>query len=255
MKSRVSCLGLLLGLLSLGCTAELESGVYGCSEGACPSGWTCGPDDLCYAPDAEVPLDLYEGCDVDADCVSGSCVRAFDPTATLGQCSTLPTCTSSSECPAVDGRAGACAPEVGCLGACAGAADCETNQDCLMVPRTISETACIELVDPDYSGKADCMTPTDCPTGAICVKASLMDMVGVCQWACAPGLDCAQGANCVRHDDMVSGVGMNPNFACMAPCDGTAGSCGMPPTSLVCYAYPPAGPQHCVPDAWTSLIP
>ena len=246
----------LLALLGLGCTAELQSGVYGCAEGECPAGYTCGPDALCYSPEADVPLDLYEACDVDSDCASGSCVRAFDSTATLGQCSSLPDCSSSAACPMAATRAGVCAPGIGCLGACSGAADCDSLQDCLMVPMTVGETACLELASPDYAGKTACVMPMDCPRGALCVKASMSAIGGVCQWACALGLSCAQGANCVRHDDMIAdGAPNTPRFACMAPCDSAAaGSCGMP-SPVVCQAYPPPGPEHCAPSEWSALFP
>lgn len=235
-----------MATLLLGCTADLPEGTFDCTTGGCPSGWRCFPDNRCYSP-SFAGLALYAPCDVDEDCASGTCVRAYDATATLGQCSE--SCTTTADCPTVEGAddevEGACAPNVGCLAACTTSDDCSDpdDQSCVVAPMTIGETVCVEFVSQDFSGRRPCTNPGECEAGMQCLRAPTLDNVGVCVWPCSPGGPCPPGATC---EAIPSNIATTPQqHACLATCNSTPGSCG----PLMCAAFPGAT-QHCAPPGW-----
>lgn len=231
--------------LVTGCSADLPEGRYDCSnEGGCPDGWRCLPDNRCYSPDF-AGLPLYAQCDVDGDCMSGECVRAFDDEAALGQCSE--SCTTSEDCPSD----GVCAEDVGCLAGCDTSSECANpdQQSCVVVPRTEGETACIEFTTDDYAGRRACtgMGAGDCPSGAMCLRVTALDPVGICVWPCSPEGECPPGGQCEEIPTTIVPAGMNPRHACLAPCDNTPDSCGSP--MLSCAPFPDSM-RHCAPPGW-----
>ena len=230
-------------VLGAGCAADLPDGVYACTDGAgCPDGWRCFPDDRCYSP-SFAGLPLYAMCDLDTDCMSGECVRAFDEDAEFGQCSE--SCSSSEDCPSD----GVCADGMGCLASCSATSACTNTelQSCVVVPMTPGETACVEFTSEDYSGRRTCTGSGsgDCPSGAMCLRAMALDNVGICVWPCSPGGGCPPGGTCEEIPTNIAPT--MPRHACLATCDNMPNACGSP--MLTCAPFPSAS-RHCAPTGW-----
>jgi len=241
---RWALLGLLLALG--GCHAQLEDGVYDCSTGACPDGWTCRSDDRCYSAGAP-GFALYASCEVDEECDSGACVRPFDATAVLGQCSE--TCSGSSSCPTVDGTAGVCA-DGACVRACSTSADCLADMSCLVVPMTPGEHGCMEIVDPAFEASRGCMGQGDCPFPLECVLRDELDTVGICAWPCSPGGECPLEDTC---EQLPEAMGTSTTYParpiCLSSCGAMVpGACTM---GLSCEPFP-GSDAECVPPGWAA---
>ncbi len=249
---RLSAIALvaMFTLLS-GCSADLPDGVFQCmNDEGCPDGWRCFPNSRCYSPSV-VGLPLYALCDVDEDCLSGACVRAYDETADLGQC-TEP-CVSDTECPIVTGPdgvvPGVCAPGVGCLAGCTTRDDCfdPEAQSCVVAARTMGRHVCAEFASPMFTGRTPCTSPGNCPDGALCLIAPALDTLGVCVWPCSPGGPCPPGASCEELPANISSVTPNPMHACVSTCDAVPNPCGN--NALSCEPFG-SGARHCVPNGW-----
>ena len=233
--------------LLLGCAAELDEGIFGCADGGgCPDGWRCLADDRCYSP-SFAGFDLLARCDVDEDCASGLCVRAYDETASTGRCSEA--CPSPANCSAVAGETMVCAPNVGCLEGCDSAADCSdpSKQKCVVAPMTPGTHACVEFASTDFSGRRHCTSPADCEFGLLCMRATAEDNVGICVWPCSPGGPCPLDATCEAMPSFITSVTMNPQHACISPCDNLPNSCGN--AMLSCAPFPNTM-RHCAPTGW-----
>ena len=239
-----------------GCSAELPEGAFVCDNGGgCPDGWRCLLDDRCYSPTFP-GFPIYSRCEADDECASGKCEMPFD-TASVGRCSIA--CTASTDCPNRDGvldptgEHGVCSPDMDCIMPCDDLDDCDSGPDvptarlesCVVVPMTAGETACIGFPDTSFNGDQDCMGPADCQEGLFCLRATTLDVRGVCVWPCSPNGNCPTGATCEPLPTSISNLPMNPGHACLATCTPTPGRC-MP---LTCDEFPSTDP-HCVPAGW-----
>jgi hypothetical protein len=145
--------------------------------------------------------------------------------------------------------AGVCAPDVGCLAACTTSDDCSDPdaQSCVVAARTMGLQACVEFASPEFSGRTPCSSPSDCPSGAICVRAPALDVTGVCLWPCSPEGPCPPGATCEQLPTNISSVTPNPMHACVATCANVPNSCGN--NALSCEVFA-SDTRHCVPNGW-----
>jgi hypothetical protein len=245
-----AALGLLATFTLLSsCSADLPDGVFQCTnDDGCPVGWRCFSNSRCYSPSV-TGLPVYGLCDVDEDCLSGSCVRAYDEEAPLGQCSE--SCVVDTDCPTVtipEGDvSGVCARDVGCLAACTTRDDCfdPEAQSCVVAPMTAGRHVCVEFVSTEFTGRTPCTVPGNCPAGALCLRAPALDTLGVCVWPCSPGGPCPPGASCEELPDNVAAG--NPMHVCLATCVDVPNSCE---TSMLSCEPFGSGTRHCVPNGW-----
>lgn len=246
LAAAVFALATAITLVS-GCAADLDDGVFDCSDGGgCADGWRCFSDNRCYSP-SFAGFELLAPCDVNEDCASGVCTRAYDETASTGRCSE--TCTSTASCTAVENEDVVCAPNVGCLEGCDSAADCSDpdTQDCVVAPMTPGTKVCVEFVSTDFTGRRPCAGASDCESGLLCMRATAESNTGICVWPCSPGGPCPLDSTCEAMPTFITDLEMNPAHACVSPCDNVPNSCGSP--MLSCAPFPGAM-RHCAPTGW-----
>ena len=187
-------------LLAAGCTPTLSEGRFDCTDGACPSGWSCRLSDRrCYASapldagpfgDAFAPRAFFEPCQRNTDCASGECYFGDLETHPTGYC-TQP-CMGDSEC-------------VG------------------LVPGTMIE--CNTLVTPRVCTMLCGVDALPCPMGSVCAfldRPAAGEEYGDCL---APGFapQPVDALSCTGDEECVVGICTSITsapLACARPCGG-----------------------------------
>lgn len=168
---------------------------------------------ICRMPNPGAATGLA-GCSVDADCHSGYCVRSnplhFNGPSDAGHCQQA--CTSDDQCPAANGKPGACtltpvdwfdaagepikSPVAACVPQCAGELDCRPGDTCvaqLNFEGTKWITRCLPAPHPlGGLGGARCTDDAQCRSGT-CLQNPGNPTDGICLGACATDADCASG--------------------------------------------------------------
>jgi hypothetical protein len=233
---------LVLALQALGCTPQLASGSYDCTDGgSCPPGWFCRSDGRCH----DSLLHIEDRCTGDEDCSSDICsidVRG----SSAGYC-TLG-CEDDADCNDLDGSQrcvdGHCL--VSCEEECPAGTQCQIPHVAMTVPPM--EASCAMIDDPAYNGQSGCSNFLDCEPPGFCLGTNdaSIGSDGVCSMWCTNDDHCA-GGFCVT---ILESPDRDPIRHCLYACFPGQEPCmrGLECGRLLGDDAPPG--EVCIPPSW-----
>jgi len=226
-------------LTLLSCAPTIVDGRYGCATGACPDGFSCWADSLCYEGDDP----FGQPCDRDDDCGGNYvCAPGLGTASTEGTyCSFL--CDDDDAC-ATLGTNAHCVDDI-CRFGCRTAEDCPTDTGCHLVPTGLmmpptADPVCVLVDGGGIAGRIGCDAPPACQWPGGCQAARVDTSLGICT------LDCRTDDNCFREAVCVDAFSGTSNSLCMMGCTSDAGCEG----DLVCVSLSTGEPTYCMPPAW-----